>query len=58
MDWIAVSDKSPEKGTKVQILCSLVTEGVYEPADGIDWYQLPDAPTNATITHWAEINDE
>lgn len=45
----------PEQGKKVKLLCTLTTEGVYEPANGVDWYQYPDAPTQATITHWAEF---
>ncbi len=58
MDWISVDESKPTEGKKVLILCSLTSQGVYEPASGVDWYQVPDAPTTATITHWAEIKDE
>lgn len=58
MNWIQISEKMPEKGQKVKILCSLVTEGVYDPSNGVNWYQYPDAPSQAEITHWAEIVEE
>lgn len=58
MEWIEISSRAPENGMKVKIRCDMTTEAIYEPKDGIDWYQEPNAPTQASVTHWCEIKND
>jgi hypothetical protein len=48
----------PEVGKRVRLLCQLETEGVYDPKEGQDWFQLPDQPSKALVTHWSELPEE
>jgi hypothetical protein len=58
MDWILATDSKPETGKIVKILCLLETTGTFDPKDGMDWHQLPDADVKAEVTHWKEATDD
>lgn len=58
MDWIPITERLPEEGQIVKILCTLETTVTYQPKEQMHWAQTTNAPMNAIPTHWMEVTND
>lgn len=58
MSWIPVNERLPAPGTKVQVLCQLETEAIYDPKENVTWHHIEGSAMKANATHWFEQPDK